>query len=154
VLRPPAQSVAPLPPEIHAELTTRERVALQTRPEACQGCHAMINPLGFTLENFDAIGRYRESDKNHPIDATGSYLTQSGEVKKFKGVKDLAAFLAASEESQDAFVKQLFNHTVKQPIRAYGPDRLHELQQSFAKNDYNIQKLLVEIVADSATPGK
>jgi cytochrome c553 len=152
VLRPPAQSVAPLPPEIHAELTTRERVALQTRPEACQGCHAMINPLGFTLENFDAIGRYRESDKNHPIDATGSYLTQSGEVKKFKGVKDLAAFLAASEESQDAFVKQLFNHTVKQPIRAYGPERLHELQQSFAKNNYNIQKLLVEIVADSATP--
>ena len=55
----------------------------------------MINPLGFTLENFDAIGRYRESDKNQPIDATGSYLTQSGEVKKFKGVKDLAAFLAA-----------------------------------------------------------
>jgi cytochrome c553 len=151
VLRPPAQSVAPLPPEIHAELSTRERVSLQTRPEACQGCHAMINPLGFTLENFDAIGRYRESDKNHPIDASGSYLTQSGEVKKFSGVKDLATFLAASEESQDAFVKQLFTYTVKQPIRAYGPERLHDLQQSFAKNEYNIRKLLVEIVADSAT---
>jgi hypothetical protein len=152
VLRPPAQSVAPLPPEIHAELTTRERIALQTRPEACQGCHGMINPLGFTLENFDAIGRYRESEKNHPVDASGSYLTQSGEVKKFKGEKELASFLASSEESQEAFVKQLFHHTVKQPIRAYGPDRLCELQQSFAKNDFNIQKLLVEIVAESALP--
>ena len=130
VLRPPAQAVAPLPPELHADLSTRERVALQTKPEACQGCHAMINPLGFTLENFDAIGRYRESDKDKPIDATGSYLTQSGEVEKFKGVKDLAEFLAASEESQNAFVKQLFHHTVSNRS-AYGPNRLHELQQSF-----------------------
>ncbi len=152
VLRPPAQSVAPLPPEIHADLTTRERVALQTQPEACQGCHGMINPLGFTLENFDAIGRYREVDRKSPIDASGSYLTQTGEVKKFKGEKDLAAFLADSNESQNAFVKQLFQYTVKQPIRAYGTERLHDLQKSFAKNDYNIQKLLIEIVAVSATP--
>ncbi len=152
VLRPPAQAVAPLPPEIHADLSNRERVALQTQPEACQGCHAMINPLGFTLENFDAIGRYRESDKNKPIDATGSYLTQTGEVKKFKGEKDLATFLASSEESQDAFVKQLFHHTVKQPVRAYGPDCLHDLQKKFVKNDYNIQKLLINIVATSAMP--
>lgn len=152
VLRPPAQAVAPLPPEIHADLSNRERVALQTQPETCQGCHAMINPLGFTMENFDAIGRYRVSDKNKPIDATGSYLTQSGEVKQFKGEKDLAKFLAASEESQDAFVKQLFHHTVKQPIRAYGPNTLKNLQQGFADNNYNIQKLLLNIVATIATP--
>jgi mono/diheme cytochrome c family protein len=152
VLRPPAQAVAPLPPELHADLSNRERVALQTQPETCQGCHAMINPLGFTMENFDAIGRYHESDKNKPIDATGSYLTQTGEVKKFKGEKDLAKFLAASEESQDAFVKQLFHHTVKQPIRAYGPNTLKDLQKQFAKNNYNIQKLLIDIVAASATP--
>jgi hypothetical protein len=152
VLRPPAQAVAPLPPDIHADLSNRERIALQTKPEACQGCHSMINPLGFTMENFDAIGRYRESDKNKPIDATGSYLTQTGEVKKFKGEKDLAAFLAASEESQDAFVKQLFHHTVKQPIRAYGPNTLHDLQHDFADNNYNIQKLLLDIVATSAAP--
>ena len=152
VLRPPAQSVTPLPPDVHADLSTRERVALQTQPETCQGCHAMINPLGFTMENFDAIGRYRVSDKNHPIDATGSYQTQSGEVKKFKGEKELATFLATSEESQDAFVKQLFHHTVKQPIRAYGPDKLHDLQKQFAKDDNSIQKLLINIVATSATP--
>jgi hypothetical protein len=77
-------------------------------------------------------------------------LTQSGEIAKFKGLSDLAAFVAASEESQTAFAKQLFHHTVKQPVFAYGPNRLHELQQYFAKNEFNIQKLLVEIVADSA----
>jgi hypothetical protein len=154
VLRPPAQAVAPLPPEVHAELSTRDRVALQTKPEACQGCHAMINPLGFTMENFDAIGRYRERDRDKPIDATGSYLTPSGEVEKFNGMKDLAEFVASSDESQTAFVKQLFHHTVKQPILAYGPNRLHELQQEFARDEFNIQKLLVQIVATSAMPEK
>jgi hypothetical protein len=150
VLRPPAMAVAPLPAEVHANLSTRERVALQTQPEACQGCHGMINPLGFTMENFDAIGRYRDHDKDHPIDATGSYLTETGAVEKFKGIKDLAEFVATSDESQTAFVKQLFHHTVKQSIYAYGPNELHQLQQHFANNDFNIQKLLVEIVADSA----
>ena len=57
-LRPPPEAVAPLPPDLHADLTTRERVTLQTKPEACQSCHGMINPLGFTLEHFDAVGRY------------------------------------------------------------------------------------------------
>jgi hypothetical protein len=154
VLRPPQEAVAPLPPEIHAELSTRDRVALQTKPEACQGCHSMINPLGFTMENFDAIGRYRERDRENPIDATGSYLTQSGEIQEFSGMQDLAEFAAASDESQTAFVKQLFHHTVKQPILAYGPDCLHALQQDFAKDKFSIQKLLIEIVATSADPSK
>jgi hypothetical protein len=152
VLRPPVEAVVPLAADAHAGLTTRQRVALQTEPEACQGCHNMINPLGFTLENFDAIGRYRTAEQDKPIDASGSYLTASGEVEKFSGMEDLAEFLASSEESQAAFVKQLFHHTVKQPIPAYGPTRLDTLQQKFAKNDYNIQKLLVEIVATSAIP--
>jgi hypothetical protein len=152
VLRPPAQAVAPLPPEVHANLSTRERVALQTEPEACQGCHAMINPLGFTMENFDAIGRFRELEKDHPIDTTGTYLTQTGQVEKFKGMKDLAEFVATSDEAQTAFVKQLFHHTVKQSVLAYGPTRLQVLQQHFAKNNFNIHKLLTEIVDTSALP--
>ena len=49
-------------------------------------------------------------------------------------MKDLAGFVATSDESQTAFVKQLFHHTVKQPILAYGPTR-HDLQQSFAERD-------------------
>lgn len=152
VLRPPAMAVAPTPADLNANLNTRERVAQQTQPEACQGCHAMINPLGFTMENFDAIGRFRDSEKNRPIDSTGSYLTHTGELEKFKGLKDVAAFVAASEESQTAFVKQLFHHAIKQPIFAYGPNELHDLQQQFAKENLNIHKLLVDIVASSAAP--
>ena len=93
----------------------------------------MINPLGFTLENFDAIGRYREVDRKTPIDSTGSYLTQTGEVEKFKGEKDLAAFLADSKESQDR-IRQTAIPTHREAAGSrIRPERLHDLQKSFAK---------------------
>jgi len=151
-LKQPPEAVAPLPVELHAELTTRERVTLQTQPEACQTCHSMINPLGFSLEEFDAIGRFREVEKARPVNALGSYTTQSGQVVEFNGVPDLAAFLAGSEESQAAFVRQLFQYLVKQPIRAYGPDRWQQLQKTFADEDFNIHKLAAQIVTTSALP--
>jgi hypothetical protein len=151
-LLPPPEAFAPLPPELHPKLTTRERIDLQTKPQACQTCHGMINPLGFTLENFDAIGRFRDKEKDRPVDTTGSYLTRKGEIVKFTGVRDLAAFLAASDEVQEAFVEQLFHYFVKQPIRAYGTDKISELRRFFVDNRCNVRKLMVEIAAESALP--
>ena len=46
-----------------------------------------------------------------------------------------------------AFVEQMFHHLVQQPVRAYGPRKLEDLRASFAKSDYNIRKLAVEIMA-------
>jgi hypothetical protein len=149
-LRPPPEAVAPLAPDLHANLTTRERVALQTKAEACMSCHSMINPLGFTLEHFDALGRYRDAEKDRPVDALGSYITRSGEEAKFSGAKELAKFLANSEETHTALVNQLFHYTVKQPIRAYGPEQLPTLRRSLVENQFNLRKLMVEIVAASA----
>jgi Protein of unknown function (DUF1592)/Protein of unknown function (DUF1588)/PA14 domain/Protein of unknown function (DUF1595)/Cytochrome C oxidase, cbb3-type, subunit III/Protein of unknown function (DUF1585) len=149
-LRPPPEAFTPLPAELHPELSTRERVALQTRPQACLACHGMINPLGFTLEHFDAVGRYRNEERGRPIDATGSYQTRTGEVVKFADVRALATFLAGSEETHEAFIEQLFHYLIKQPIRAFGPRKLSDLRQYFADNHYNIRKLMVEIVATSA----
>ncbi len=151
-LRPPPEAFTPLPAELHPQLTTRERVALQTKPQACLACHGMINPLGFTLEHFDAVGRFRDKEKGQPIDATGAYQTRTGEVRTFAGVRDLAAFLADSEEVQEAFVEQLFHNLIKQPIRAYGPGKLSDLRRSFADNHYSVRKLMVEIVATAALP--
>jgi hypothetical protein len=149
-LRPPPDAVSPLPPDLHAELTTRERIMLQTQPESCQTCHSMINPLGFTLEHFDAVGRYRKEEQGRPVDATGLYQKRSGEMAKFQGVRELATFLAASEETHSAFVEQLFHYVVKQPIRAFGSEGLPQLQQYFVQNDFNIRKLLVEMMVVSA----
>jgi cytochrome c553 len=149
-LLPPPEAFTPLPPELHPKLTTRERIDLQTKPNACQTCHGMINPLGFTLENFDAIGRFRDKEKDRRIDTKGSYLTRKGAIVKFTGVRDLAAFLAASEEVQEAFAEQLFHYFVKQPIRAFGPDKMSELRRFFVDNRCNVRKLMVEIAVDSA----
>ena len=151
-LRPPPVAVAPLAPDLHAGLTTRERVALQTSPASCITCHGTINPLGFGLEHFDAIGRFRPDEKGKPIDATGSYEPPSGELKQYEGARQLAETLAASDEAHSAFVEQLFHHMIQQPIRAFGPDLAPALRRSFAAHQYNIRSLLVEIVAASATP--
>jgi hypothetical protein len=115
-------------------------------------CHGMINPLGFGLERFDAIGRFRPEEKGKPIDATGTYEPPSGEPARYEGARQLAEKLAASDEAHSAFVEQLFHHMIQQPIRAFGPDLLPRLKGSFADRKYDISSLLIEIVAASATP--
>ena len=110
----------------------------------------MINPLGFTLENFDAVGRFRTEDAGKPIDPTGGYRMRTGELVKFHGVRDLANFLADNDETRSTFVEQLFHYMIKQPIRAYGPDTLPKLRDSFAAQRFNIRRLAVEIVTATA----
>jgi hypothetical protein len=149
-LRPPPEAVAPLAPDLHPKLTTRQRVVLQTQPQSCQSCHGMINALGFTLEHFDAVGRYRNEEKGQPIDASGSYETRKGDKVSLKGVEELAAFLSGSEETHTAIVQQLFHYLVKQPVRAYGPQTLPHLTRFFATHDFSLHKLMVEIMATSA----
>jgi cytochrome c553 len=149
-LRPPPEAVAPLAPDLHAELTTRERVLLQTKPEVCQSCHAMVNPLGFTLEHFDAVGRFRKTEQGKPVDASGAYITRAGERKTFADIRDLANFLAASEETHGAFVDQLFHNLIKQPIRAYGLQTPDELRMGFERNQFNIRRLMVDIAMTAA----
>jgi len=150
VLRPPPEAVAPLPVDLHPDLTTRQRVTLQTKPESCQSCHGMINSLGFTLEHFDAVGRYRNQEKERPIDATGTYETRKGELVTVNGVRELAAFLARSEETHTAFIQQLFHYIVKQPIRAFGPQALADLRRFFVAQNFNVRKLMTEIMVKSA----
>ncbi len=153
-LRPPPVAVAPLAPDLHPGLTTRERVAMQTKPATCMTCHTIINPLGFALEHYDAVGRYRETEHNKPVDSTGSYQTKDGKQVSFDGVRQLAEFVATSEEAHAAFTEQLFHHLVQQPVRAYGPDTLDQLRGSFASNQFNIRKLAVEILTLSAPVGR
>ena len=149
-LRPPPVAVAPLAPDLHPGMTTRERVSLQTKATTCMSCHSIINPLGFTLEHFDAVGRYRKTERGKPVDVSGSYQTRSGKTVALSGARELAEFLAGSDEAHTAFAEQLFHHLVQQSVRAYGPTRLDDLRQSFAAGDFNIRKLAIEIMVTSA----
>ena len=149
-LRPPPEAFTPTPANLHPTLTTRERVVMQTKANACISCHGVINPLGFPLENFDAVGRFRDKDNAKPVDAAGSYQTRSGKVVTFKGARDLADFLAGSEEVQEAFAEQLFHHLVQHAVRASGPQALNELRRNFVAKDFHVRKLAVEVLTTSA----
>lgn len=152
-LKPPPDAVTPIPPELHPSLSTRERILLQTKGADCQSCHAMINPLGFALENFDAVGRFREVEKEKPIDAQGSYWTLGGEEIRFNGARELGEFLAKSQETHEAFVEHLFHYMVNQPILAHGLDLPRVLRERFDKDGFNIRKLLIQEAAAAARLG-
>lgn len=151
-LKPPPNAFAPLAADLVPQLTTRQRVSLQTKPVGCMSCHGIINPLGFTLERFDAIGRLRTTENGKPIDATGSYVPRTGPPVQFGGARDLARYVANSDEAQAAFVEKLFQFTVKQPIRAYGTQALPGLEQAFKDKGYNIRELVVQIATEAALP--
>lgn len=149
-VKPPPIAVAPTAPDLAPDLTTRERVTLQTKPDMCVNCHGLINSLGFALENFDSVGRFRDIEKNKPIDATGQYQQRTGETIKFSNAKELASFLARSEETHRSFVRQLFHHMVQQPILAYGSESIGDLFRFFQDHQFHMKHLMVEIACRSA----
>ncbi len=143
-LKPPPVAVNPVSPNLHPSLNTRERVILQTGGPTCMTCHGVINDLGFTLEHFDAVGRFREKDNAKPVNPTGSYLTREGKQVSFAGAAELGKFLAGSREVHEAFAEQVFHHVAQQPILAYGPDTRAKLVAAFAKSNYNVRELFIE----------
>ena len=150
VLRPPNEAFTPINPELHPNLTTRERVELQTGEANCQVCHRKINSLGFALEAFDAVGRFRKEEKGQSINDDGGYQPRKGEAVNFSGARQLAEYLAKSSDCHESFVETAFEHFVKQPINAYGQGRAKELTDFFRENNYSIEKLVIEIACVAA----
>lgn len=134
-------------------MTMREKVVKLTRSENCQGCHAIINPLGFSLEWYDAVGRYRATENGRPVDAVSTYTGDEDEKIRLTGARDVADFALANERACQTFIEQLFHHLVKQPAMAYGPDTLEHLRVSFIASHYNIQHLVAEIATLAALRG-
>jgi cytochrome c553 len=145
-LKQPPIAVAPLTEEFDPDMTTRQRVEHQTKEAACMNCHSVINPLGFSLENFDAVGRFRTTDKEKPIDVAAVYKTPTGETVALQGARQLAEYLAENEMAQRSFIRQLFHHFIKQPVDAFGEDKFDYLYREFVESNYNIRNLIVEIV--------
>jgi hypothetical protein len=152
-LKPPPMAMTFKDADFAPNLTMREKVSQLTQSSACQSCHSVINPLGFSLEQFDAVGRFRTSEHDRPIDSASDYVTDDGETIRLSGAHDVAQFAIGSEQARNAFIEQMFHHVVKQPMLAYGADTLNRLQKSFVASDFNMQKLLVEIATTSANQG-
>jgi hypothetical protein len=152
-LRPPPMAMTFKDADFAPNLTMRQKVTQLTRSQACQGCHSVINPLGFTLEQFDAVGRFRTTEHDQAIDPVSDYLTDDGEKIHLAGPRDIANYAIASDQAHDTFIEQMFHHIEKQPVLAFGPDTLAKLRRSFVDSDFNMQKLVVEIATISALHG-
>jgi hypothetical protein len=149
-LKAPPVDVDPLDEEFDPTMTTRERVTHQTKEVNCKGCHSVINPLGFSLENFDAVGRFRDKEKDKPIDSKTVYVTPEATEIPFSGAKDLANYLVNSADAHRNFIEKLFQHFVKQPVHAFGPNTLDQLYEDFVQSDYNVRQLIVGIAVVAA----
>ncbi len=131
-------------------LTMREKVTQLTKGAACAVCHSMINPFGFSLEHYDAVGRWRTQDNNKPVNTLAEFDTDDGHTVKLTGPKDIADYTVGSASAHRTFVRQLFFHTVKQSPLAFGEGTLDDLRTQFATNGFNIQRLLGDIATAAA----
>ena len=152
-LKPPPMAIQFMDGRFDPSLTMREKVTELTSPAACQGCHTIINPLGFSLEHFDGVGRFRTTDNNKPVNAVSDFLSDDGDSIRFTGARDVAEYAITSPEAHRGFTRQLFQHIAKQPVPAYGAETLEQLRESFAASDFNIQKLVAQIAAITALHG-
>ncbi len=144
-LRPPPMAMTFKDADFSPGMTMRQKVSALTKPQACQTCHSVINPLGFSLEQFDAVGRFRTTENDKPIETTGEYISDDGETIKLSSARDVAEFALGSEQAHITFIQELFHHVVKQSAEAFGPETIERLHDGFVKSGFNMQKLLVEI---------
>jgi hypothetical protein len=152
-LKDPPNAIAFEDAKFDAHLTMREKVTEMTKNVSCMGCHATINPLGFSLENYDAIGRWRTKEDEKPINPVSDFATDDGETIRLTGARDLVKYAAENPGGHRAFIHHLFHHTAKQAVGVYGPDTLEALRLSFVGSGFSMRKLLVEIATISASRG-
>ncbi|MFZ5439435.1 MAG: DUF1588 domain-containing protein [Myxococcota bacterium] len=104
-LAPPTGDVAVAAmviPPVSSSQTTRQRFAAHSTNAACAGCHKVIDPIGFSFEHFDVMGRFRATENGQPVDATGTLVGTDidGQVD---GAAGLAERLASSANVQRCF---------------------------------------------------
>ena len=150
MLKPPPMAIAFMDDKFDPSFTMREKVTELTSKPACMSCHVTINPLGFSFERFDAVGRVRATDNKKPVDPTSDYTTSDGNIIKLTGARDVAVHAAESLSGQTGFVRNLFQEMVKQPPAAYSPELLGQLTSQFRADKFHVRNLAVEVAVVAA----
>jgi hypothetical protein len=145
VLPPPPPNVPPAKPAT-AGGTTRQRFAEHAENECARGCHMLMDPLGFAFENYDGIGRYRTTDNNQPVDATGM-INIDGAAKSFSNAIDLTKILSTSTTVRDCFAKQWFRFAVGREETDGDAASLTAIATAFATNQFDMRDLAPAIAA-------
>jgi hypothetical protein len=132
--------------------TNRERIDSITGEGTCgEGCHAtMINPLGFALENYDAIGRYRTQDGGRPVDAAASYQFADGRTIDFADAIDLSRQLADAPEVHACYAQHLLEYLYGRSLGAADDALVDQLATESLTVDLTVRDLVVRVVTSPA----
>jgi hypothetical protein len=127
-----------------ATLTTRQRTELHRTNPVCANCHKVMDPIGFGLENFDAVGRWRDRDSNgKPIDAAGEL--PGGE--RFESPKDLKTIVAGRTEAVSRnLVEKLLAYALGRGLEGYDEIVVDNLVREVADDGYRMQTLIEGVV--------
>ncbi len=127
-------------------LTVRELMAKHRASPTCASCHAVMDPLGFALENFDATGMWRDKDRfaNTPIDSAG----ELPDGTKLKGPDDLRnALLRRPEQFVQTFTEALLTYSMGRTREYYDMPAVRKIVRDTAAQDYRFSAIVQAIVA-------
>ena len=128
-------------------VSMRERMAEHRANPACAGCHRLMDPVGFTFENYDAVGRWRTAEDGKPIDASGGLPDGS----KFEGVAGLErAILSRPEVFAGVFTEKLLTYGLGRGVEAYDAPAVRTVVRSAQADDFRFSSFILGIV--NSTP--
>ena len=147
-------AVPPPPPGVNASLpdtapgakppTIRERLAAHRKQAVCASCHAVIDPSGFALENFDAIGGYRLTDESgKPVDAVGSTVDGTP-VNGLPGLR--ALLLSPKDRFPHTVATKLMAYALGRPLESFDRPAVRKIVRDAAASDYTWSSIVLGIV--------
>ena len=148
---PPPDPPANVPPLKEAEegakgrvLSMRERMAAHHANPVCASCHSVIEPVGFSLEHFDPVGRWRDVDDSwSPVDATGSLPDGT----KFDGLAQFqAAVVAHPERFVGVMVEKFMTYGLGRGLEAYDMPAARQIRSDAARDNYRFSSIILGVV--------
>lgn len=141
---PPPPNVPALDDNIvSATLPIRQRLAKHRENPACASCHNVMDPVGFALENFDAVGRWRTEEEHRPVDASGGLADGS----TFEGVAGLERALAARPELfAETFAEKLLIFALGRGVAPTDAPALRAIVRRARADDFRFSSVILGIV--------
>ncbi len=146
---PPPPSDVGEPPAQAVGVTTRERFEQHSSDPSCRGCHSVIDPLGFAMESYDAMGRFRTTDEGHPIDASGQLIGTDVDGP-FADLAELSRLLSQSETVRACATQQWFRYVMQRFERPDDGCSMQALAEDFTASGHRFSALRSAIVKTPA----
>jgi len=141
----PPPNVPPLDEKTIAagNLSLRKQLEIHRANPVCASCHTTMDAIGFGLENFDAVGRWRDKDGKSPVDASGEL--PGG--RKFNGPLELVAILKQRKADFAAcFAKKMLTFALGRGLEYYDKCAVDQIATAAAKNDYRFSSFVLAVV--------